>query len=376
MIFTAGFHDDPYPAYRWLREHAPCHHEPDLGFYALSRYADVVAALRRHSLFSSSGGRPAASPAPSLLFMDPPGHGRLRRVVSGGFTPRAVRRMEAAVRDIVVGRLARLAERGGGDFTAELAAPLAHEVVMRLLGVPDGDRATVRSLLSAPPSPQAAAELGAYWRALCAAARTEAGEGMVAGLVRPRRTAASAGPGPLTDDQVAAFCSLVAQAGTESVAMLLSNAMVLFARHPEQWRLVVERPETVPAAVEEVLRYWAPTQHQRRTLTAGTEIHGRRMPAGAVVVLLTGSASRDERAYPDPDTFDVTRFTADRHASAPVGFGFGAHFCLGAALARLQARVALREVAGRFPRFSVDEDGLVRSDAANGFGFTRVPVRL
>jgi cytochrome P450 len=407
MIFGPDFQQDPYPAYRRLRGNAPCHHDRALGFFALSRYTDVLAGLRQPTLFSSAA-RPVADPprgsatdsvparetaaapgpVPSLLFMDPPEHQVLRHAVSRGFTPQAVKRLEPAVREIAVGLADELADRGGGDFVADFAAPLATAVVMRLLGVPEADRAHVSGLLSASAPPGAAAGLRSYWLGLSTLLRagegTGAGDGtgrgVVAELVRqdggPVGDVPPSGPPgrePLTDEQAAAFCALVGQAGTESVAMALSNALVLFGRHPDQWRTVCMRPDAIPAAVEEVLRYWAPTQHQGRTLTADARLHGRLLPTGSHVLLLTGSASRDERAYPDPDVFDIGRFHPDRRPSTPLGFGFGAHFCLGAALARLQARVALRELARRFPQFRVDEDGTVRSEVVNGFGHSRVP---
>ncbi|ETK34048.1 cytochrome P450 [Microbispora sp. ATCC PTA-5024] len=414
MIFGPDFHRDPYPVYRRLRDEAPCHHEPALGLYALSRYEDVLAALRQPAVFSSAARAVASSaagagpyrgadtasperetaaegPARSLLFLDPPEHQVLRQAVSRGFTPQAVLRLEPAVRDIAAGLADRIADRGGGEFVTEFAAPLAIAVILRLLGVPEADRARVSELLSASAPSGAEAELRSYWLGLSALlrGREDAGKGdgedrgVVAELVRPdaglRDADASAGPAcraPLTDEQVAAFCALVGQAGTESVAMALSNALVLFGRHHDQWRTLCARPDAIPAAFEEVLRYWAPTQHQGRTLTADVRLHGRLLPAGAHVLLLTGSAGRDERAYPDPDVFDIGRFHPDRRPSTALGFGLGAHFCLGAALARLQARVALRELTRRFPRYRTDEERTVRSEVMNGFGHSRVPFSM
>lgn len=377
MIFTPDFHRDPYPVYRRLRDEDPCYHVPELGCYALSRYADVLDALRRPTVFSSAArlgpgqggdGQADEKAVRSLLFLDPPEHQVLRRAVARGFTPQAVLRLEPAIREIAARLADRLAGQGGGDFVAAFAAPLAVGVILHLLGVPEADRARVAELL--PGSPDG--ELRSYWLGRCALLRDGEGTGgdgagVVADLVRPGRTR-------LDDEQIAAFCALVGEAGTDSVTMALSNALVLFGRHQDQWRTLRERPDAIPAAVEEVLRYWAPTQHQSRRLTADVRLHGRLLPAGSHVLLLTGSANRDERAYPDPDVFDIGRFRPDRDASTPLGFGFGPHFCLGAALARLELRVALEELAARLPRFQVDEERAVRSAAANGFGYRSVPL--
>lgn len=346
----------------------------------MSRYDDVVAALRRPLLFSSAARtRTAAGSVPSLLFMDPPEHSALRRVVSRAFTPREVTWMEAAVTQAAVELATRLSAQGGGDFVADFAAPLPVAVVLRLLGVREDERARVSELLSGQQTPGVAEELRAYWSALSAAERRAAGPagggGLVAELVRAEGGGGTDGRRPLSDEEVAAFCSLVGQAGTESVAMLLSNSLVLFARHPEQWRVVCGRPEAIPAAVEEVLRFWAPTQHQGRVLTDDVALHGRRMPAGSHVLLLIGSAGRDERAYPEPDVFDIDRFGPGRRPSAQAAFGFGAHFCVGAALARLQARIALEEFSKRFPCFDLDEGKAVRSGADNGFGYENLPFQ-
>jgi cytochrome P450 len=175
-------------------------------------------------------------------------------------------------------------------------------------------------------------------------------------------------PTRLTDDEVVGFCQLIGSAGTETLTKLLANAAVLFQRNPDQWSRVLDDPATIPGAVEEVLRYWAPSQYQGRVLTDDVTLHGETIPAGARVLLLTGAANRDERAYPEPDRFDIGR--GDHVA---LGFGHGVHFCLGASLARLEGRVALEEFARRFPRYEIDEARVERVHMSNVHGFAHVP---
>jgi cytochrome P450 len=177
-------------------------------------------------------------------------------------------------------------------------------------------------------------------------------------------------PARLTDAEVVGFCGLLGSAGSETVTRLLANAVVLFQRFPDQHRIVREDPGRIPDAVEEVLRYWPPSQIQARTATRDVERHGGVIPAGGRVLLLTGAANRDERAYPDPDRFDI-----NRPPHVALGFGHGIHVCLGASLARLESRVALEEFGARFPAYEVDEDRCERVHMTNVHGFASVPFR-
>jgi cytochrome P450 len=311
-----------------------------------------------------------------MIFMDPPEHDVHRKLVGRAFTPRAVSDVEPYARSVAASCLDALRERGGGDFVEEFSAILPMNVIMELLGVPAADRNQVRHWMDAtlerleePPYFPASAidamkSVSEYWFALVADKRRSADDGrLISRLCRVEVDGVG-----LTDAEVAGFCSLIGSAGTETLTKLLANAVVLFQRNPAEWQKVLDDPGVVPGAVEEVLRYWAPSQYQGRTVTDDVTYHDVTMPAGSRVLLLTASANRDEREYPDPDRFDVTR-----PSHVPIGLGHGLHFCLGAALARLEGRVGIEEFAARVPRFELDEAEARRVHMSNVHGFASVP---
>jgi cytochrome P450 len=375
--FDYEFHEDPYPTYRWLRDNAPCYRNEELGFWALTRYADVLEASRDWETFSSADGPmiekldPDYRVLPMMISMDPPQHEALRGLVSRVFTPRRMAALEDDVRAIAARDLDRLVEAGGGDFVTEFSAVLPMDVIFTLLGVPEGDRTALRKdadvMLERDPDdnrpPPRAMEAGArltfYWFERVAELRKQPGDDFVSHLIEAE----------LTDAEVAGFCSLIAAAGTETVTKLLANGCVLLARHPDQRKALVADPGGLPTAVDEILRYWPPSQYQGRSATRDVTLHGCTIPAGDRVIVVTGAANRDERAYPDPDRFDATRQTR----AMPMGFGHGIHFCLGAALARLEGRVGLEEFLARFPTYEIDEAGLRRVHMSNVHGFETVP---
>jgi cytochrome P450 len=383
--FSHEFQDDPYPVYRWLRDEAPCYHNDELGFYALSRYADVVEASQQPLLFSSAEGtvlEPINTEAmpPLMIFMDPPAHDVNRRLVNRAFTPRSVAALEPFVRRTARGYLEPLRDSGGGDFVEHFSARLPMDVIMELLGVPAPDRNQLRRWMDAalerretppyvgPEAIEASANAFGYWTGLLAEKRAHPDESLTSGLCQAEVTEGGETT-RLTDMEIIGFCSLIGMAGTETLTKLLANAVVLFHRFPDQWdRLRDEPASAAPGAVEETLRYWAPSQYQGRVLTDEVELHGAVMPAGARVLLVTGSATRDEREYEDADRFDITRAP---HLA--TGFGHGLHFCLGAALARLEGRVGLEEFASLFPSYEIDEAKARRVHQSNVHGFASVP---
>ena len=385
--FSHAFHDDPYPVYRWLRDNAPCYRNERLGFYALSRYTDVLDASQQPLRYSSAEGTTVEkldtrALLPMMIFMDPPDHDVQRKLVSRAFTPRAIGDLEPFVRATAGECLDALADAGGGDFVEEFSAILPMNVVMELLGVPAADRNTLRHWMDAtldrleePPyipdhAIEAMGKTGEYWAALVADKRAHPDEGFVSKLCEAEVQADDGTSARLTDREVIGFASLIGSAGTETLTKLLANAVVLFRRNPSQWQRVLDDPSTIPGAVEETLRYWPPSQYQGRVLTDDVTAHGVLMPAGSRVLLLTAAANRDEREYPDADRFDIGR---DAHVA--LGFGYGLHFCLGAALARLEGRIGLEEFARRFPRYEIDEDNLRRVHMSNVHGFASVPFR-
>jgi cytochrome P450 len=378
---SADFFDDPYETYRRLRDEAPCYYNERYGFWALSRYDDVVVAHRNWQTYTSTKGITLDQLAQadigslstgSIIFMDPPDHERLRRLVSRVFTPKAVADLEPMVRTLVTKYLDPLVGQPTFDLTADFAGPFPVEVICEILGVPDGDRQQIRHWVDEmlhrepgdPEPTQAGMEAGLntilYVLDLAKEKRRHPTPDMLSGLV-------DAG---LSDEEIAGFGVLVAGAGSETVTKLVGGGVVLFDRNPGEWQKVLADPAgALPGAVEEILRYWAPSQYQGRRSTEESEWHGVTIPEDEPVLLLTGAANRDPRAYDDPDRFDI-----GRPMKLSVGFGHGIHSCLGAALARLESRIAFEEIARRWPEYSVNEDGLRRVQMSNVAGYSNVPV--
>jgi cytochrome P450 len=384
--FSYEFHEDPYPTYRWLREHAPLYRNERMRFWALSRFADVMAAFVDWQTYSSAEGiilerlDPAYLEAtPMMIFQDPPRHDRLRKLVSRAFTPRRMAGLEPFVREIAIRLIRPLVQAGGGDFVKDFSTPLPMEVIFTLLGVPDADRRQLREWTdvaldrdpdSPDPPPRAlAAMMNAmrYWYQLLPELRRRPNDGLICALFEAE-VETDDGPTRLTDGEIVGFCSLLGAAGSETTTRLLANAAVLFARHPAEYAKVLAAPARIPDAIEEVLRHSGPTHYAARTLTRDVTWYGRTVPAGDRILLLIASANRDEREYPDPDRFDV-----DRRIPTLITFGQGVHFCLGASLARLESRVALEEFTKRFPRYRVDEGRCERVHMSNVHGFSSVP---
>ena len=386
--FSYEFHENPYPTYKWLRDHAPVYRNDELDFYALSRYRDVFDATVDHETYSSAKGTvleidpKMVEMFPIILFMDPPRHTRLRKLVSHAFTPRRIAALEPIIRALAQDYLDRIVERGSCDFVRDFGALLPIEVISTLVGVPTGDRTTVRELTDAalhrepdrPEFPESAlaanSELVRYFFDLIADRRTHPRDDMTSLLLEAEVENEQGVKERLTDFEVVAFCNLLSAAGNETVTKLLGNAVVLLSRHPEQRRKLVAQPGRIPDAVEEILRYWPPAQYSARTLMRDVSLHGVTMPRDARVLLLTGSACRDEREFAGPDVFD-----SDRRNDIQLAFGYGLHRCLGASLARLESRVSLEELHARIPEYEVDESGLERVHMSNVHGFASVPMR-
>lgn len=388
--FSPEFFEDPTEVYRALRDEAPVYFNERYGFYALSRFDDVVAAHRDWKAFSSAHGVELSSltrdPAfvrslAMIIMMDPPEHDRFRALVSRVFTPRAVAALDPMIRDVVGGLLDELEDRPTFDAVADLAAPFPVEIISRMLGVPEGERQQIRhwldlSLHREPgeldPTREGQAallEMVGYFLELTVQKRRHPCDDM---LTRLTQVSVDRGDGEqtqLTDEEIAGFASLLGGAGAETVTKLVANAVVLFDRHPDQWQRVSDDPGAIPGAVEEVLRYLPPSQYQGRFSFEERTFEGGTVPAGYPVLLLTGSATRDPRAFERPDEFDISR-----PPSLSIGFGHGVHSCLGAALARAESRIAIEELARRWSRLEVDRDGLRRVTMSNVAGYARVPV--
>jgi cytochrome P450 len=389
--FSAVFYDDPYDMYRWLRDEAPVYHNEQFGFWALSRYEDVVAAHRDWKTFSSAHGvtidqltdpdSPMAGT--SMIMMDPPEHDRLRKLVSRVFTPRAVADLEPLVRTVIRRFLEPLEGRDSFDAVTDFSGPFPVEVISSILGVPETDRQQIRHwtdlmLYREPDDPnttQEGMEAGlhqvVYFLELIKEKRAHPDDAMITRLCEVEVDGDDGERSHLTDEEIAGFATLIAAAGSETVTKLVGNAAVLFHRNPGEWKKILADPSRSVDAVEEVLRYWAPSQYQGRFTHADATFDGGTIPAGQPALLITGAANRDERAYENPDVFDI-----DRAQQLSVGLGHGIHACLGAALARLESKVAFEEFAQRWPSYEVDEDGLRRVHMSNVAGYSNVPVSV
>lgn len=383
--YSYEIHEDPYPTYRRLRDEAPVYRNEALGFWALSRYDDVLAAFKDSATYSNAQGvsleRSSAGNASALasfLAMDPPRHDQMRALVSRGFTPRRVADLEPRIREITQRYVDRFAGAGRCDAIQELAAKLPMDVVSELLGLPEADRDELRGWADAvvhreegkpdvPPSAmQATGKMLAYFRELVAQRKRQPGSDLASALLEAELEGSR-----LEDADVLAFLFLMVIAGNETTTKLIGNALYWLWKNPAERQRVRKNPALVPNWVEETLRYDGSTQMLARTTTRDFELHGKRIAAGDRVLLLVGAANRDERAFPDADAFDILRDTAHH-----LAFGKGTHFCMGASLARLESRIALEAVQARLPDYEVDEKALVRVHSPNVRGFASMPIRF
>jgi len=358
---------DPWPMYRELRDHDPVHHAEGEDYYVLSRFADIRTAVTDAQTFSSARGLTVTATqgeaeiiesfAP-IVMTDPPAHTAFRRLVSRGFTPRHVTELEAPVRAFVRERLARIRENGGtADIAAELFKPLPSMVVAYYLGVPEADRprfdgwtdSIVGATAAGEPerSMDATVQMVEYFTELIELRRAHPLDDTVSHLV----AAAEAGD-DVTPLQVLGFAFTMVTGGNDTSTGLLGGTAELLTAHPEARRRLAADPGLIPDAVEEFLRLTAPVQGLARTTTRAVDVGGTRIPADAKVLMLYGSGNRDEREF-GPDAGDLR---LDRRPAQLLTFSNGAHFCLGAAAARLMARVALEELLAVFPDFTVDAE--------------------
>jgi cytochrome P450 len=388
--YSDVYFNDPTEVYRRLRDEAPVYYSERYGFYALSRFADLVAAHRDWKGFSSAHGIElnTLSQDPeliksfrSIIMMDPPEHDRFRALVSRVFTPRAVTALEPMIRDVIGGFLDAVGDADEFDAVADFSAPFPVEIISRMLGVPEGERQQIRHWLDlslhrepgrmepTPEGQQAILESGAYWFNLTAEKRANPGDDMLSRLTQVTVDRGDGEQTGLDDAEIAGFATLLGGAGAETVTKLIGNAVVLFGQHPDQWQKILDDRGMIPKAVEEILRYHPPSQYQGRYSAEEREFEGGTIPAGYPVLLITGAATRDPRAFENADDFDIERPT-----NVAIGFGHGVHSCLGAALARMESRIAIEELASRWRRLDVDEDGLRRVHMSNVAGYSHVPV--
>jgi cytochrome P450 len=372
-------HEDPYPTYARLRAEAPLYRNDELGMWALSRHADVVRAFRDPAAYSSAFGvsleptatGPHASRTMSFLAMDPPRHNRMRDLVSKGFTPRRVAAMEEHIRTLTLRYLEPALDQESFDFVRDFSGRLPMDVISEMIGVPQQDRDHVRAqadllvhreadVFDVPPSAQdAALVLAGYFGDMVAERRAHATDDLTSALLEVD---------DLADEDIIAFLFLMVVAGNETTAKLLANAWYYAWRFPDQHEPAARN---IPGWVEETLRFDPSSQMTTRTLMRDVELYGTRVAAGDRVMLIMGSANRDEDVFPHAERYDI-----DRDTSASIGFGAGPHFCMGAALARIEGRVALEELTKRVASYDIDEGGITRVHSVNVRGLSSLPTTV
>jgi cytochrome P450 len=389
--FDYEIQEDPYPVYARLREEAPLYRNDELDFWALSRHEDVTAGFRDSVAFSNANGvslepsawGPRAARRMSILAMDAPRHTRLRGLASRGFTPRRVQDLELRIRGLATRHLDACLDSDVFDFVSEFAGRLPMDVVSEMLGVPEPDRLELRRHadtllhredgLAAIPreAGEAALHLVVYFADLIAERRSHPPPDRGTRDLTSALLAAEIDGDQLSDEEIISFLFLMIVAGNETTTKLLANAVYWGWRNPDQLAKPMSDPARVASWVEETLRYDATGQALARTVATDFTAYGQTIPAGERLLLLIGAANRDPAVFPEPDRYDL-----DRDTSELISFGAGRHYCLGANLARLEARVALTEFARRVASFDIDEAKAERVHSPSVRGFTTLPVRV
>jgi len=376
---------DPYPYFRRLRDEAPLYHDETYDFYALSRFDDVDRALVDWTTFSSARGgiielirAGIEMPSGVLIFEDPPIHAMHRGLLSRVFTPRKMNALEPKLREFCAQALDPLVGAGGLDFVADLGAQMPMRTIGMLLGIPEADQAAVRDHVDNDLRTEAGQPMQISqerfvsgeifteyieWRA------SHPSDDLMTELLEAEFEDDTGTTRRLTRDEVLTLVNVVAGAGNETTTRLIGWTGKVLAEHPDQRRELVEDRSLVPNAIEELLRFETPAPHMARYVTRDVEYHGQVVPEGAIMLMLVGSANRDDRRFADGDRFDI-----HREIGQHLTFGYGIHFCLGAALARLEGRVALDEVLSRFPEWDVDWSGARLSSTSTVRGWESLPV--
>jgi cytochrome P450 len=389
--YDYAFQEDPYPVYARLRAEDPLHYNPELDLWALSRHADIAEAVRTEGTYSNSWGvaieksawGPDAHKVMSILGMDPPRQKRLRSLVSRGFTPRRVHDLLPRVQELTDRYLGECLEKGSFDWITDFAGKLPMDVISELMGVPEEDRAEVRrqadivvhredGVFDVPPAGmEASLFLAGYYQDMVAQRRRAPSDDLTSALIE-----AEVDGDRLADEDVIAFLFLMVVAGNETTTKLLGHALFHLTRHPDQLAKVFDGPDPdlVTPWVEETLRYDTSSQLLARYLLRAVELHGKVAPRGSKLLLSLGSANRDERVFSRPDEYDI--FRDDEELAQHLSFGGGRHFCLGANLARLEARVALTTLVERVRTVDVEHDRCARVHSLNVRGFASVPVTV
>ncbi len=372
-----------------MRDEAPLYRNDHYDFWALSRFDDVDAASRDPHTFSSAHGTVLEIMTqelwqqPMMIFLDPPEHTRLRRLVSRAFSPRRISELETYIRDLSATLLDAQRDATDWDYVSQFGALLPANVIATILGVPPDERERVRQTIDQTFHIEPGkgmindVSLGAQLRlvellsAELAERRARPRDDMLTDLVQSEIVEDDGTTRCLTDDEACGFGILLVSAGTETVARLIGFAGSTLAAYPDQRAELAADPSLIPGAVEELLRFEAPSPVQGRWVTKDVDLHGQRVPEDSKMLLLTASAGRDERRFADPDRFDIHR-KIDHHLT----FGYGIHFCLGAALARLEGRIAIEETLRRYPDWEVDRERALMLYTSTVRGYEQLPIRI
>jgi cytochrome P450 len=383
--FDFDIDDDPYPIWKRLRDEAPLYHNEKYNFYALSRYDDVARELPNFQAFRSGRGTTidlimsgVEVPPGVILFEDPPLHDLHRRLLSRVFTPRRMEAIEPLTRQFCGRALDPLVGSGRFDFIENLGAMIPMRTIGYLLGIPEQGQEAIRdrtdhaiglkdgtfNAVSADVFEQSYQLFVDYidWRA------EHPSDDLMTQLLNAEVEEQGGSSRRLTRTEVLTYTSMIAGAGNETTTRLIGFVGQLLSDHPDQRRQIVDDPSLIPGAIEEVLRYEAPSPVQARYVAHEVECRGESIPEASIMLLLNGSANRDERRYPDGERFDIHR------GGGHLSFGHGLHFCLGSALARMQARVALEEVIERWPDWEVDYDNASKAHTTSVRGWAKLPV--
>jgi len=377
---------DPYPVWKRMRDEVPLYYNEKYDFFAVSRFDDVERVSVDWRTYISGKGSVLEMirsgieiPPGSILFEDPPAHDLHRSLLSRVFTPRRIADLEPKVREFCARSLDPLVGSGGFDFIGDLGAQMPMRTIGMLLGIPETDQEAIRDQIDegmrlkegAPPDleQQLAVTSGDMFAEYIDWRAEHPSDDLMTELLTAEFEDETGTVRHLTREEILGYVGLIAAAGNETTTRLIGWTGKVLAEHPDQRRLIAADRSLVPNAIEELLRYEAPSPVQARYITKDVEHHGQTVAAGNVMVLLTAAGNRDERHFPDPDRFDITR-TIDHHLS----FGYGIHFCLGAALARLEGRIALDEVVARFPEWDVDWDNAEQAHTSSVRGWEKLPV--
>jgi cytochrome P450 len=385
--FARETQTNPYPVYRWLRDEAPVYHNPEIGFYAISRFTDVLQAHLDPGTFLSNHGpsiESFGSEVDVLIAQDPPVHTWQRKIISRLFTPRAIAQLESHVRAIAGGVLDDARERGTIDVVSEFSAYLPMMVIAEMLGLPMEARAKLRETSDRmldrsevegvatmnSDAPDAVMQAATLIGEIVEEKYAQPSDDIASLLLTAKVQDENGEEVMLRKEQVVYRLLELVAAGHETTAKLIANGVVALAWYPDQRRELVADPALIPQAVEEMLRWDPPSHYQGRWVEKDVTLHGVTIPAETRVILLTGAANHDERIFPDAELFDIHR-PIDRH----VAFGFGIHLCVGAALARLETRIAFEELLRRYPEYELQQP-MKRAYSSNVRGLSSLPLAL